>query len=56
MNTKFPVYGKHNDPPLSPESWWGEIITGCMRHAGVSDKGEISEHEDTLTGRAAGEG
>lgn len=44
MNAKFPVYGKHSDPPLSPESWWGEIITRCMRHAGVSEKGELFQY------------
>lgn len=37
MNARYPLYGKHSTPPLTPESWWTHLIVKCMQHAGVAE-------------------
>lgn len=37
MNATYPLYGKHSTPPLTPESWWTQLIVKCMRHAGAGE-------------------
>ncbi|BEJ13462.1 hypothetical protein CspHIS471_0306360 [Cutaneotrichosporon sp. HIS471] len=38
MNAIHPVYGKHSNPPLTPEGWWTDLIHKCMAHAGASER------------------
>ncbi|WVQ86281.1 hypothetical protein IAT38_008449 [Cryptococcus sp. DSM 104549] len=38
VDAKWPLYGKHSDPPLSPEEWWVKIIHETLSQAGASDK------------------
>lgn len=40
MEARWPVYGKHSTPALSPEQWWTELIKQCMLEAGAAEKGE----------------
>ena len=39
MDKTWPLYGKHSDPPLSPEEWWTEVIKRTMLHAGAPPTG-----------------
>jgi hypothetical protein len=42
MEVRWPVYGKHSKPALSPEQWWTELIKQCMLEAGAAEKGECT--------------
>ncbi|OCF35974.1 hypothetical protein I317_00497 [Kwoniella heveanensis CBS 569] len=38
VNAGWPLYGKHSEPPLSPEQWWTKIIYQTLKHAGASSQ------------------
>lgn len=40
MESAWPLYGKHANPPLTPEQWWTEVITRTMLHAGAAQSGQ----------------
>ncbi|BEI82632.1 hypothetical protein CcaverHIS002_0305000 [Cutaneotrichosporon cavernicola] len=50
MNAIHPVYGKHSNPPLTPEGWWTDLIHKCMAHAGASERDLDRETLDVLRG------
>lgn len=35
MDKTWPMYGKHADPPLTPEKWWTELIRRSIVNAGA---------------------
>jgi hypothetical protein len=37
MEAEHPLYGKHGDPPISPEQWWTELIRRCIKEAGATE-------------------
>lgn len=41
MSKRFPLYGKHADPPIDPGEWWTRLIRSCISHAGASEHGEL---------------
>jgi hypothetical protein len=41
MSEKYPLYGKHGEPPISPEAWWTELIRRCIKEAGASNAGQL---------------
>lgn len=39
VSARHPLYGKHSDPPLHYEDWWGLIIERTFQKAGLADSG-----------------
>jgi hypothetical protein len=42
MEKTWPLYGRHSEPPLTPEEWWLEVIRKCLLHAGAEQSGEYT--------------